>query len=132
LVDQDKFELVSHDTVHTLDRCARSPEVAEAASVSPGLVHGDFGDDNLFVLPDGYRVIDWQRPMRGPTHLNFPGFRDRQAADAPQSLRNGLFVISEFLGVNWLTQCKKRWITDATSYDALIARCAEELRDLLC
>jgi hypothetical protein len=132
LVDQGKFELTTHETVRTLDRCARLPEVVEAASVSPGLVHGDFGYDNLFVLPDGYRVIDWQRPKRGPSWLDLPGFRDAQGAEPPPSVRRGLIGISKLLGVNWLTQCKKTWITDATSYDAGIARHAEELRDELC
>ena len=36
-----------------------------------------------------------------------------------------------FLGVWWLTQCKKQWIPDARSYDRAIVELAGKLRKVL-
>ena len=42
----------------------------DAVSVPAGLIHSDLGGENVFVLGESYRVIDWQYPKRGPADLD--------------------------------------------------------------
>ena len=61
-----KFSLVDETTVRDMERWAFSKSVLSTIRARPGCVHRDLSGDNLFILPDGYRLIDWQRPILGP------------------------------------------------------------------
>lgn len=86
----EKFAEFVRYTVSTLDRLVRDgiftstepaqveqirawserPALADAMAQGARLVHADLHDDQIFCTGDGYRIIDWQRPIIGPPELD--------------------------------------------------------------
>ena len=125
LIDQGKFSLVDGATVRSLERWAFSGSVLSAIRANPGTVHGDLSGDNLFVLPDGYRLIDWQRPMLGPADLNLAHLLHSLDFDPSRYVDEGVVCVMYFLWIHWITQCAMRWIPQAIrTYENHIARLA--------
>jgi len=124
LLVQGRFEKTTVETVGILDRYARGPAVLDAATSNAGLVHGDPSGDNVLITDDGYKVIDWQRPLLGPTDLN-RSFLDDPELDA--QTKKGLLGIEAFLLIRWVTECKKTWIPGALSYDSMIFVAAQDM-----
>ena len=131
LVDRSLFKETTSETVRILDRYARDPSVLDAVERNVGLIHGDLNGGNIFVTDGGYKLIDWQRPAFGPRDLNLVQFLVSFGFDAAKHAPPGLLGIHYFLGVRWLTECKKTWIPDAVSYDKWIAGSARRMKDLL-
>jgi len=118
LIDQGKFGLVDEATVRYLERWAFSRSVLSAIRTQPGYVHRDLGGDNLFVLPDGYRVIDWQRPILGPTDLDLAVLLESLGFDPLSYVGEGVVRILNLLHIHWLAQCAARWFPGGTAgYD---------------
>lgn len=132
LVDQRRFVLTTEQDVRTLARCARAPAILEAIAIGPGIIHGDLNPGNVFMHGGGYKLIDWQRPILGPSELNLAGFMRDLGVNPLKYVHKGILGIRCILGVNWLTQCKKTWIPDARSYDRLLVKNAERMRRLFC
>jgi len=130
LVEEGKFSLVTTEAIRALQTCAHSSAVIDAIAISPGLRHGDLGRDNVFLHGDAHKVIDWH-PCRGPTDLDFAGFLREFGVDPSKYVHKGVLAVGCFLDVSWVTQCKKKWIQDAESYDGFIVRAAEEMRQVL-
>ncbi|MBN1579475.1 MAG: phosphotransferase [Anaerolineae bacterium] len=137
LVALGRFQHVTGDTVRELDRLARDPIVLEALERDPGLVHGDLGGDNVFRCPDGYKIIDWQRPIRGPRELDLMVFASRMGSirrfefDPLKYVHPGIAAMWAFLSAQWFTECKTRWIPKATDYDSVIANTPDEMKRFL-
>jgi thiamine kinase-like enzyme len=70
LVFQGSFQRVDNLALRELRKWAWSEEVLAALGKNVGFVHNDLSNDNIFVMPDGYRIIDWQRPIIGPKELD--------------------------------------------------------------
>ncbi len=130
LVDQGCFEETTTETVAILHKHSRDPEILEASAKDVGLLHGDLKGDNIFVCEEGYKLIDWQRPALGPTDLNFRILLRSFGIDPLQHLPKGLEGLGGFLLVPWLTECKKRWWTEGTIYDGMIAEAARKMESL--
>jgi hypothetical protein len=104
-----------------------------------GLVHGDlggdnvfrYGGDNVFRCDNGYKVIDWQRPCRGPQALNLLLFVSRAGLDPLKYVSPAVAAIWAFLGAQWFIECKTRWIPESESYDQTIADTPGEMKRLL-
>lgn len=56
--------------VQQVDACRKNPEVHEALDAPSGYVHNDLVPRNVLVLDDGYRVLDWQRPIWAPVAID--------------------------------------------------------------
>lgn len=123
LIDQGEFSLLGEAAVRDLERWAFSEPALSAIRTDPGYVHGDLAGDNLFVLADGYRVIDWQFPRLGPTDVDLATLVESLGFDPLQHVDEGVVQVMCFLRVHWLTQCAVRWIRDgAAGYDGQIAQ----------
>jgi len=88
--------------------------------------HGDLNPGNVFVTPDGYRVIDWQRPQLAPPEVDLVALLEGtpslfQHASAPAI---GVFY---FLRLYWTVEAKTnllpgvtglfdRWASDAIAF----------------
>lgn len=129
LVDQGKFSIVTHETIQTLDRAARSTAIIEALSISNGLVHGDLNGGNVFLHADGYKVIDWH-PFFGPTDLDFVTLARELGVDPSKYVHRGILGIGHFLRVIACTDCKKKWFPQGASYDFYIAEDAQKMQML--
>ena len=94
-----------------------------------GYVHGDLSGDNLFLLPDGYRVIDWQRPVRGPTDLDLALLIESLGFDPRPHVGAGVMRIWNIKSIHWLAQCKLRWFPKGESYDRQVTQLVAGLED---
>jgi serine/threonine-protein kinase RIO1 len=66
LLQAGKLQIVTPAAIQVIEDFCWHPGVLEALGEEPKLVHSDLGGENIFVASDGYRVIDWQRPIYGP------------------------------------------------------------------
>jgi hypothetical protein len=122
LIDTGAFTLTDEAVVHILTQWASSEPVLAALRTRPGYVHHDLGGDNLFVLPDGYRVIDWQRPILGPTDLDVATLLRRLGVDPLPHVGEGIVRMVDLLKVYWFTQSATKWfLAGIADYDAQIA-----------
>lgn len=128
LIQQDSFHLVSAGTLAQLERLAYSSAVLEAICGKVGYSHGDLSGDNLFVLDDGYRLIDWQFPKLAPADLDFANLLDSLGFNPLHYVKEGIVTIMHLLRICWLTECAIRWIPDGAGvYDEQIAGIVEKL-----
>jgi len=131
LMDRGRFHLVDRATARHLERWAFSTSALSAIRMNPGYVHGDLTGDNVFVLPDGYRVIDWQRPMLGPIDLNLATLLDSLGFNPSKYVDEDIVRVMYFLRIHWLTQCARRWIPEAVgSYDQQIMQLASRMENV--
>jgi hypothetical protein len=129
LTEQAKFRLVDAETVRNLERRAFSEPVLSAIRTRPGYVHRDLSGDNVFLLPDGYRVIDWQRPILGPTDLDLAVLLESLGFDPLPHVGEGIVEVLDLLSVHWFTQCASTWFPEgATGYDRQIAELGARMR----
>jgi len=128
LVNTGQFSIVDTHVIRHLRRWAVSKTVLSALHIGPGYVHGDLGADNVFLLPDGYRVIDWQKTKKGPTGLDLATLLESKGIDPLRYLEQGIVWIMYFLRIRWLAECAIRWFpAGKNTYDASIARLADQV-----
>jgi hypothetical protein len=123
LVDEDKFSLIDEALVRNLERWACSESVLSVMRTQLGCVHRDLGGDNVFALPDGYRVIDWQRPVFGPTGIDLATFLESLGFDPVPHVGEGIVQVVEFFRINWAVACAVEWLpAGAPTYDEWVTR----------
>lgn len=130
LIDHGKFSLVDKEAVRSLERWAYSKSALTAIRTKPGYVHHDLGGDNLFVLPGGYRVIDWQRPIWGPTDLDMALLLGSLGFNPLNYVAGGVIQVLNFLQIHWLTQCKAKWFPEGESYDQQVVQLVQRIEAL--
>jgi hypothetical protein len=123
LVNQEQFHAVDTEHIARLERWALAAPTLSVLRRNPGYVHGDLGGDNLFVLPDGHRVIDWQRTKLGPTELDLVTLIESLGFDPLGHVDENIVWMTYFLRISWLSQCTLRWFPEGKeTYDRSIAR----------
>ena len=128
LVDAGTFRQVDRSLIDRLARQVETPAVLAAIRSQPGYVHHDLWGDNLFVLPDGYRVIDWQRPLRGPVALDLATLLESSGVDPRRHIDHGVVQLLYLLRIAWFAQAARRWFPPgAATYDATIVRLAAQV-----
>jgi hypothetical protein len=100
-IEDGAFEQTDEALVRDLERWAFSESVLAAICTRPGYVHRDLCGDNLFVLPDGYRLIDWQRAIRGPTDLDMVTLVSSLGFDPLRHVDEGTLRLWLLLQVYW-------------------------------
>jgi hypothetical protein len=131
LIYQRKFNLVDLKTVRELERWAFSEPVLLAICTNPGYIHADLSGDNLFVLSDGYRVIDWQYPRLGPREVDLALLLESLGFNPVRHVGEGVVRVMFFLRIHWLTQCAVRWIPGALrTYDRMVAQLASRMAQI--
>jgi phosphotransferase family enzyme len=63
LVRDGRFPSTDLDAMERVRQWAASAPVVEKLTECPRVIHGDLTAEQVFVTGDGYRVIDWQRPV---------------------------------------------------------------------
>jgi len=106
-----------------LGNWAWSQEVLAALGRNIGLVHDDLSSENIFVMPDGYRVIDWQRPVIGPKELDLAALLASLNREARRFVDPSIVWVMYLLRIGWFTECAVRWFPEGQdSYDKSIQR----------
>ena len=123
LVSQGSFQTVDQMALQQLRKWAFHEEVMAALGNNIGFVHNDLSSDNVFVLPDGYRIIDWQRPIIGPKELDFVALLESLHREARRFVNQSIVWIMYLLRMEWCTECAVRWFPEGQdSYDRSIHR----------
>jgi hypothetical protein len=128
LVDAGTFRQVDQVLIDRLARHAESPQVLAAVRSRPGYVHGDLWGDNIFVSADGYKVIDWQRPIWGPVDLDLASLLESLGFDPIRHIAPEVVQMMYLLRIGWLAGCARRWFPPgAQTYDEEIVRLAAQV-----
>ena len=123
LVFQGSFQIVDQMALQKLRKWTFHEEVMAALGKNVGFVHNDLSSDNVFILPDGYRLIDWQRPIIGPKELDLAALLDSLSRDARSFVDQSIVWILYLLRIEWFTECTVRWFPEGQdSYDSSIHR----------
>lgn len=123
LIEGGTFRQVDQSLLDDLSTYMELPSVLAAIRSGTGYVHHDLCSDNLFVLPEGYRVIDWQRPIWGPIQLGLVTLFQTLGIDPLLHVPCGVVQLQYLLQIAWFVQCARRWFPPgAETYDAEIVR----------
>ncbi len=122
LVNNGTFRRVNGDMVESVPGWALGKTVLTLFDGPSGLVHGDLSGDNVFLLPDGYRVIDWQRPLLGPAGLDLATWVESLGYDPARHVTPAVLQVQNFLHLCWWAECASRWFPAGhETYDRLSA-----------
>jgi hypothetical protein len=123
LISQGVFRVVDTSSLRNLRKWAFSEEVLSALERNVGLVHNDLSGDNVFVVANGYRIIDWQRPVLGPRELDLATLLESLNIEVQDYVNQGIVWIMYLLRIEWFTECAVRWFPEGQdSYDRSINR----------
>jgi hypothetical protein len=122
LVEAGIFKSIHLEDLAHLERCAFSEAVLATFQAGIGYVHNDLAGDNVFMLPDGPRVIDWQRPILGPTSLDLALLLESLGFDPLPHVGQGVVRLVRLLRIGWFTECALKWFPQGReTYDRQIA-----------
>jgi thiamine kinase-like enzyme len=102
--------------LHNLKKWTFSEEVLGALERNVGYVHSDLSGDNIFVMPDGYRVVDWQRPIIGPKELDLATLLESQNRDMLRYVDQSIVWIMYLLRIEWFTECAVQWFPEGQNH----------------
>jgi thiamine kinase-like enzyme len=106
-----------------LRNCIYSEEILAALGKDVGFVHNDLSGDNIFVIPNGFRLIDWQRPIIGPKELDFAALLESVHREARRFVDQSIVWLMYLLRIEWCTECAVRWFPEGQDfYDSAIHR----------
>ena len=130
LIESEKFKLHTMAGVKALENFALSASVLAAFQRPIVLNHHDLGGDNVFLTPDGYKIIDWQRPVRGPIGLDLANYLTAMGIDPLQRVSPAILGVFQFLRLRWLVECKTHWFPPGEIYDRQVADLSEQILQL--
>jgi thiamine kinase-like enzyme len=123
LVFQGSLQTVDNAALRRLRIWAFHEEILAALGKNIGFVHNDLSRDNIFVMPDGYRIIDWQRPILGPKELDLAALLTSLKRETRGFVEESIVWIMYLLQIEWFTECAVRWFPEGRdSYDSSIHR----------
>lgn len=83
-----------------------TPAVRAAIEAAPRTIHGDLKADQIFVTDDGYRVIDWQRPVRGPAEVDLVSLLAGRGLDPRPAADPAVVAVFWFLRLHWAVEAQ--------------------------
>ena len=131
-VSDGTFHQVEPSLPDRLGRLAESPAVLDAIRSPCGYVHTDLMANNVLVTADGgHRILDWQRPIRGPVALDAATLLISLGIDATRHVPVGVVQLYHLLHIAWYTECARRWYPEGRPfYGGSLARIDRELQGL--
>lgn len=128
LVADGRFVQVTAALVDEVAVWMQSPSVLAAIAGPTGYVHLDLTADNVLVLADGYRVLDWQRPIWGPVDLDRATLLTALGIAPNPYVADGVLHLRTLLAIGWLAQAACRWFpAGIPTYDRQIAALIAQL-----
>ena len=112
LVREGRFKSSLGQAIRRTESLAKSTPALAAVSGPTGYLHGDFKGDNILKLPDGYKVIDWTRPLWGPADLDCLNAVASAGYSPLRHFERGLGMVHAFLSINWAAQCQLQWFKE--------------------
>lgn len=127
-IHEGSFKEVDIGKVNKLREWSQAPALLTELRSPSGYVHADLKAENVLVTNDGYRVLDWQRPIRGPVSLDAAALLHSLGIDPVRYVPIGIMQIYHFLHLAWYAQAARKWVPQGKPwFDRLIAEIAREL-----
>lgn len=76
------------------------------------LAHGDLKADQIFVTPDGYRLIDWQRPILAPPEVDLVSLLVAAGIDPHPFVDPTTVAVHWLLRLNWAVEAQSELFPD--------------------
>lgn len=128
LLGAGKLCEVNAHALNSLQHVLWQKPILELLEQDAGLVHQDLGGENIFLCADGWRVIDWQRPVFAPRSLDWVSLLESCGMDPALFLPKEVLFLKRILDIHWFVQCAERWFPAGLStYDHQIAQCIAQL-----
>lgn len=128
LVEAGTFEQVNTIMIAQVTAQVQSEPISRAISGQTGLVHLDLWAENVLMVEDGYRIIDWQRPIWGPVALDRSTLLESVGIDPALHIELGVRQLRKLLLIGWFAQAARRWFpAGAAFYDTQIAELIAQL-----
>lgn len=99
------FRSTTAQDVAKVHEWTQSEEVLVTIEAGTRITHGDLKADQIFVTPQGYRVIDWQRPVVAPAEVDLVSLLVDAGIDPRPA------VAPAVIGIFWLLRL--RWAIEA-------------------
>lgn len=129
LVSTGTFQQVTPALIEQVALHSRSPSVMTAINGPTGYVHLDLQPENILVLADDYRVLDWQRPIWGPVALDQATLLEAVGLDPVMHVGVGILQLRTLLQIGWFAQAARYWFpAGAPTYDRSITELIHQLR----
>jgi hypothetical protein len=115
LISNKRFLLVDPGIVEQLHAWASGAAVMAGITAQPRIIHGDLKADQVFVTENGYRVIDWQRPLIAPPEIDLVSLLVDQHIDPRPYVPVYIIQLHWFLRLHWAVTAQhdlfpaKRW-----------------------
>jgi hypothetical protein len=106
LVQAGIFTQIECDDIAGLARWAQSSAVLGAIDTTAQVINGDLKAEHIFCTPDGYQIIDWQRPYRAPGEIDLVSLLDSQQIPARRYVAPALVGLRWFLFLHWVVEAK--------------------------
>jgi hypothetical protein len=123
LVRDGIFSEVSPAQLSGLRQWANSTSIQALFEHPARLAHADLSPENVFVTPEGYKLIDWQYPRRLPPGFDVAGLLLHLGLDPLPHVQPGLVQLVWFVRLAWFVECKLRLFPPGETY-------GREVRDL--
>lgn len=105
LIEDGRFRSIELGDLERLKTWTSCSTVIDAITERPRVVHGDLTSDQVFVGDDGYRVVDWQRPVVAPPEV------DLVALLVDRSIEPTRYICAIAVGIFWFLRL--HWAVEA-------------------
>lgn len=127
LIQDGIFSHTEMSLVQILREWAEDPHLVRLIAQESTFIHGDLKGDNIFLTADGYRLIDWQRPLYAPPDVDLVTLLLGTGFDPGTHVSRAVIEIFYFLQIDWFTRCKATLFPQGEVYEAAVAHAAQVL-----
>jgi len=106
LIRDGRFGSIEPDAVDRVRQWTTSAPVVDTIIRCPRVIHGDLTAAQVFVTAEGYRVIDWQRPVMGPPEVDLVTLLVSRQFDPRRHVDASVVGIYWFLHLNWAVEAQ--------------------------
>lgn len=131
LIGTGRFHRLTPGDVPAFEGWARSDRTVAAAVKYPGIVHADLSRDEVLLTGDGQlRVIDWQRPVRGPREIDLVSLLRSGGIDPEGHVDRCFVQLEAFVLLHWAALCAAEILSElpTDTYEAWVLEAIDTLR----
>jgi hypothetical protein len=127
LIQAGTFTEVTVEDTDLLRKWAFRPVVLEAFRGKISTTHGDANGGNIFLTETGYKMIDWQRPIKAPAETDLAALLESQNIESHEYVHPAMTGIFYFTRIAWAVECQVEWIAEADCYDSWVKRFLQKI-----
>lgn len=115
LIMNRRFGTIELSSVELVREWTESASLIDViATGNSRLTHGDLKADQVFVLQDGFRVIDWQRPIIAPVKVDLVSLMVGERMDPISWVDSNIVKLFWFLRLVWAVEAQSNLFPDFT------------------